>query len=242
MLLVCLAVVFVTAILVLLFLSFTQATEQAAIKRQYQNRGEEEIEMGLKVLRGQLSDQFQQRGYVEVSELSSDAGRTTGSFESGMYDLKMDATTSEEVIRATETHNLFGLLTFPDDPFRGAMASTAELDVTAVAKRLGRTSPQGSFEFLSLRSTPVLSIRQIPLSEFSLFSQGGNLNVNARLVPSIGRTYIHGDLNISGGTVNASYPVAASGNVILNAGGRLQAESAPETQAIALPVEKAAAK
>jgi hypothetical protein len=239
-LLICLAGAFVAAILVLLFLSFTQATERAAIKRQYQDRGEGEIEMGMMILRGQLSDQFQQNGYVEVSALSSEAGRTTGSLEYGMYDLRMDATSSQPVISATETHNLVGLLTFPDDPFRGALALTAELDVTAVAKRLGQTNTHGNYDFLSLRSMPVLSVRQIPLSEFSMYSQGGGLTVNARMAPSIGRTYVHGDLNISGGTVNASYPVAASGNVNLNEGGGLQAESGPDAQPITLPVESTA--
>jgi hypothetical protein len=239
-LLVCLTVVLVTAILVQLLLSFTQATQQAAIKRQYQGRGEGEIEVGLMILRGHVSDQFQQGGYVEVSALSSEAGRTTGSIENGFYDLRLDATSAQPVIDATETHDRLGLLTFPDDPFRGALASIVELDVTAVARRLGQPSPHGNYDFLSLRSTPVLSIRQIPLSQFSLFAQGGGLNVSALVAPSIGRTYVHGDLNISGGTVNASYPVAASGNVNLNEGGRLQAESGPSAQPISLPVESTA--
>lgn len=239
-LLVCLALSFVAAILVLQFLSFTQATEQAAIKRQYQDRGEGEIEMGLMILRGQLSDQFRQNGYVEVGALTSEAGRTTGSHENGMYDLRMEVTYSQPVISALETHNLLGLLSSPDDPFRGALASTAELGVNAVAKRLGQRNPDGSYEFLSLRSTPVLAVRQIPVSEFSLYSLGGGVSLDARLAPSIGRTYIHGDLNISSGTVNASYPVAVSGNVNLKEGGRLQVESGPGAQPIALPVESTA--
>ncbi len=94
MLLICLVVVLVTAILVLSFLSFTQATEQAAIKRQYQERGEAEIEMGMMILRGRMSDQFAQSGYVEVSALSSATGRTTGSLEHGMYDLSIGATSA----------------------------------------------------------------------------------------------------------------------------------------------------
>ena len=48
------------------------------------------------------------------------------------------------------------------------------------------------------------------------------------------------DLNISGGTVKASYPVATSGNVNLNEGGILQAGSAPDAPSIALPVESTA--
>jgi hypothetical protein len=157
-----------------------------------------------------------------------------------MYDLTMDAVSSGSIISATETHNTVSLLTFPDDPFRGAMASTSELDVTAIAVRLGQTKPKGNYDFLSLRSKPVLSIRQIPVSEFSMFSWGGSLTLNAAITPNIGRTYIQGDLNITGGIANASYPVAASGNVNLSGGAILEARSAPGAEAIALPVESTA--
>jgi hypothetical protein len=57
-LLVCLAGVLVMAILVLSFLSFTQATEKAAIKRKYQEHGEGEIEIALMTLRGNCRTNF----------------------------------------------------------------------------------------------------------------------------------------------------------------------------------------
>ena len=138
---------------------------------------------------------------------------------------------------ATETHNTLNLLSLPDDPFRGALASTSELDVTAVAIRLGSTKPKGNYDFLSLRSKPVLSIRQIPVSEFSLYSWGGNVTLDAAITPNIGRTYVNGDLNVTGGIANASYPVATSGNVNLIGGASLEARSAPDVAAIALPIE-----
>jgi hypothetical protein len=157
-----------------------------------------------------------------------------------MFDLRMNATSAQPFINASETHNVVGLLNFPDDPFRGALASSVEVDVTVVAQKLGQTIPQGSYDLMALRSKPVLSVRQIPLSEFSLFSQGGGLNINGVATPNIGRIYVRGDLDISAGTVNASYPVATSGNVNLHEGGRLQAKSDPATKPIALPVESTA--
>jgi hypothetical protein len=240
MLVVCLAVVVTTAILVLMLLSFSQETEQAAMKRQYQDRGEEKIEMGMIALHGAIEEQFQRNAQVETSSLSTKSGQTNGNLEHGMYDLKMDAVCSRSIISATETHNNVSLLTFPDDPFRGAMASTSELDVTAIAIRLGLTKPRGNYDFLSLRSKPVLAIRQIPVSEFSMYSWGGGLRLNAAITPNIGRTYINGDLNVTGGIANASYPLAASGNVNLSGGASLEARSAPNAEAIALPVESTA--
>ena len=67
----CLAVVVITAILVLMFLSFSQETEQAALKRHYQDRGEEKIEMGMIALHGALEEQFQRNAQVEISALST---------------------------------------------------------------------------------------------------------------------------------------------------------------------------
>jgi hypothetical protein len=232
----CLAAVVITAILVLVYLSFAQETDQAARKRQYQDRGEENIEMGMITLHGALEEQFQRNAQIEASTLSTSSGPTNGTLEHGMYNLKMEATGSRPIISATESHAAVSLLTFPDDPFRGAMASTSELDVTAMAMRLGLSNPKANYDFLSLRAKPVLSIRQIPVSEFSIYSWGGGLTLNAAITPNIGRTYVHGDLNITGGIASASYPVAASGNVNLSDGGRLEARSAPSAEAIALPV------
>src|ERR1700760_1155821 len=135
----CLGAVITAAILVLMLFSFTQEIEQAAIKRQYQDRGTEKIEMGMMELRGAIEDQFRRNAQVETSTLSTDSGQTSGSLEHGMYDLRMDALGSGSIISATEKHDTVSLLTSPDDPFRGAMASTNELGVTALAPRLGLT-------------------------------------------------------------------------------------------------------
>lgn len=236
----CLGAVAAMAIFVLMFFSFTQETEKAAIKRQYQDRGTEKIEMGMMELRGALEEQFQRNAQVETTTLSTDSGQTRGSLEDGMYDLRMDAVASGSVISATEKHNTISLLNSADDPFRGAMAATDQLDVTALALRLGPTEPRRNGDFLSLRSMPLLSIRQIPVSEFTLFSWSGGLTLNAAAIPNIGRTYINGDLNVTGGIVNASYPLTAAGNVNLIGDARLLARSAPDDEPIALPVESTA--
>lgn len=198
------------------------------------------IETGMIALHGALEDQFKRNAQVEIRALSTESGQNNGSLERGMYDLTMDAMGSESVISATETHGTVSLLTFLDDPFRGAMALTSELDVTATARRLGLTKPRGYYDYLSLRSKPVLSIRQIPVSEFSIYSSGGSLTLNAATMPNIGRTYINGDLNVTGGMAIAAYPIATSGNVNLSEGAGLEARSAPNAEAIALPVESTA--
>jgi predicted PurR-regulated permease PerM len=90
----CLAVVVTTTILVLMFVSFSQETERTAMKRQYQDRGQEKIEMGMMALRNALEEQFQRNAEVETSVLSTDSGQINGSLEHGMYNLTMGAVSS----------------------------------------------------------------------------------------------------------------------------------------------------
>ena len=119
----CLAVVVTTVIVVLMFVSFSQETERATIKRQYQDRGQEKIEMGLIALHNALEDQFQRNAQVETDALSTDSGEIDGNLEHGMYKLTMGAASSQSTINATETHNTVSLLASSDDPFRGAKGS-----------------------------------------------------------------------------------------------------------------------
>ena len=238
MLVASLGVVVTTAILVLMFSSFSREIAQAAMKRQYQDRAEEKIEMGMIALHGAIGRAIStERRKSRRPRCQSILIKPSETFRHGMYSLTIEAVGSRSVVSATETHKTVSLLTFPDDPFRGAIASTSELDVTALAVRLGLTKPRGSYDFLSLRSIPVLSIRQIPVSEFSMYSLGGSLTLNATMTPNIGRTYVNGDLNVTGGTANASYPVTASGNVNLIGGANLEARSSPSDAGILLPVE-----
>ncbi len=236
----CLCVVVVTAILILMFFSFTEATQQWAIKRQYQDRGEEQIETRLSAVHSAIATNLQANAQVEVSGLSSDSGQSTGDLKNGMYNITMVAGGAQSVIEATETHNSRTQLIHRDDPFRGAIASTTEVDLTGTANRLGATKPDGSNDYLSLSTRPVVSIRQIPVSEFSVYSGGGDITLNAAVTPNIGRIYVNGNLNISGGIANASYPVATFGDVTLGAGAGLEVRSDPNAAPIAFPVSSTA--
>jgi Tfp pilus assembly protein PilX len=236
----CLGVVVVTAILVLMFFSFTEATQQAARKRRYQDRGEEQIEAKLSAVHSAIEANLRANAQVEISGLSSDTGQSAGDLKDGIYNVTMAAESSQSVIEATETHNSRRQLTDRDDPFRGATASTIDIDVTGTANRLGATKPNGDNDYLSLSAHPVLSIRQIPLSEFSVYSGGGNIALNATATPNIGRIYVNGNLNISGGIANSSYPVTTFGDVILSGGAGLEARSSPNAAPIALPMTSTA--
>jgi hypothetical protein len=237
----CLGVVVVTVTLVLMFFSFTEATQQAAIKRQYQDRGEERIETSLSAVPSTVAGNLQASAQLELSGLSSNSGQSTGDLTDGMYNIKMAAGGAQSVIQATETHSGLTQLSDRDDPFRGATAATTEVDITGTANRLGATRPEADNDYLSLSTRAIVSIRQIPVSEFSVYSGGGDIALNAAVTPNIGRIYVHGNLNVSGGVANSSYPVATLGDVTLGAGAGLEARSDPGAVPIAFPVTSTAA-
>jgi hypothetical protein len=121
-----------------------------------------------------------------------------------------------------------------DDPFRGALAVTTDLNVQATASRMGQV--QGDYNVLSLESQPTIEIRQIPASQFSLYSAGSDLVVNGSQFPDLGRTYAMGNVTIQNGTVSTEYPLAVAGNVELLTGGALQARSSPGTAPVVMQV------
>jgi hypothetical protein len=235
-LLACLGVVLATSILVLMFFSFTEATQQAAIKRQYQDRGEEQIETRLSAVRRAIAANLQENAQLESSGLSSDSDRSTGDLRDGMYNITMAAPGAPTVIGASETHKIRTQLSNRDDPFRGAIASATEVDLIGTATRLGTTKPDGDNDYLSISTHPVVSIREIPVSQFSLYSAGADIALNAAVTPNVGRIYVNGNLNLTGGIANSSYPVVTLGDVTLGAGAGLDARSGPDAVPIPFPV------
>ncbi|HEY2123162.1 MAG TPA: hypothetical protein VGH07_06190, partial [Chthoniobacterales bacterium] len=83
----CLGVVAITAILVLMIFSFTEATQEAATKRQYQDRGEEQIEAELSALHSAIEANLRANAQVEISGLSSNSGQSAGDLKDGMYNV-----------------------------------------------------------------------------------------------------------------------------------------------------------
>ena len=232
----CLSVVVVTTILVLMFFSFGEATQLSALKRQYQERGETLMEVGLSTIQRGIATQLQSGALLATGELSTSAFPSPPGLQNGMYELHLTVRGGPSLIDAIETHVELTQLSDLEDPFHGATASTAEVDLAGILSRLGSTEPGGNYDFVSLSSNPVISIRQIPLSEFSLYSWGGSVSLSSAFTGDLGRIYVNGDLDVTGGTISTSYPIAVAGNVTLSNGAALEARSDPTSPPIALAV------
>ena len=88
---------------------------------------------------------------------------------------------------------------------------------------------------------PQLRVRQIPASEFTVFSaSASSFQMTPAAMPIMGRVHAEGDLVISGGPLASIYPVTAGGNISVANNGALFAQSGPDEPASTFPVQSTA--
>jgi hypothetical protein len=211
---------------------------QRALQTQYRDRAMGGVEFDLQTIRLSATQQIQEQAWIDVASLNINQTQTQGSPETGLYNLDLQAQTEGPQIFATQTHNTaLQALTTPDDPFRGLAAVVDTVTVTANAQSTITSGAGNRFALPTLEFTPQMSVRQIPVSQFTLFSSAGNLQMAAPAMPIVGRIHSEGDLVISGGPLASIYPVTAGGNISLADNGSLFAQSGPDEPAYTLSVQ-----
>ena len=236
-LIILLGAVFVMAVVGGALFEIADAGRERALKTAYRDRAVAGVEFALERIRQSIVEQFQRQACCDVASLDSNQDQERGSKESGYYSLNLHAQAAAEQILATQSHNAFQSLTAPDDPFRGAAAVVNTFVVTADARNSLSSAPDERLNLRSLALTPEISLRQIPASEFTLFSSAAIFQVEASILPTVGRIHSEGDLVISGGQLTSLYPVTAGGNVSVANNGSLLAQSGPNQSPINFPVQ-----
>jgi hypothetical protein len=229
-----LGVVFVLAILGGAVLEIGNVARDRALKLRERGRGVGGIEFGLEKLRQTVAHEFEAQSWLDVAGLGSSPDQSSGSTESGYYNISLQIDGAANQIFATQLHNTLRSLVDPDDPFRGAAAVVNTFSVTADAQSLIGLTDQ-RFNLPALQLTPQISVRQIPVSELTLFSSATSFQVSQ--VGTVGRIHSEGDLVISGGQLTSLYPVTAGGNVSLANNGSLLAQSGPGQSQLSFPVQ-----
>jgi hypothetical protein len=212
------------------------AGRNRSLTTEYRDRAVAGIEFNLEGIRQSVANQLAQQAWLDVSSLGSNQDRSGGSDETGFYDVDVQAQAGTSQIFATQNHNSFQNLSAPDDPFRGGAAVVDTFTVRADAQSNISGSTDQRFSLPSLVLTPQISVRQIPVSEFTLFSSA-SFQVVAPLMPVVGRIHSEGDLNIWGGKCASIYPVTAAGNISLANNGSLFAQSGPNQPQVSFPVQ-----
>jgi hypothetical protein len=212
---------------------------QRALQTQYRDRAVGGVEFDLQTIRLSATRQLEKQAVVDVASLNINQTQTQGSKETGFYNLDLQAQAEGPQIFATQTHDTaIQALSAPDDPFRGLAAVVNTVTVTADAQSTIPNDALGRFSLPKLELTPQLSVRQIPASEFTLFSATtSSFLVTPAAMPILGRIHAEGDLVISDGSLAAIYPVTAGGNISLANSGALYAQSGPNEPASTFPVQ-----
>ena len=212
------------------------AGRERALKIQYRDRAVAGTEFDLEAVRQATLQQLQQQAWLDVGSLDTNQTQAPGSKETGYYNVSLQATaqTPNNQIWATQTHSSFQILTAADDPFRGLAAVVDTFTVTADAQS-ALPSPS-DFALPSMALTPQISVRQIPVSEFTLFSSA-SFQVVSPFMPIVGRIHSEGDLIVWGGQYISIYPVTAAGNISLANNGSLFAQSGPNQPQATLPFQ-----
>jgi hypothetical protein len=211
---------------------------QRALQTQYRDRALSGVEFDLETIRLSATRQLEEQAWLDVASLNINQTQTQGSNETGFYNLDLQAHSEGPQVFATQTHNSFQALTAPDDPFRGLAAVVDTITVTADAQSTLSSATASRFSLPSLAFTPQLSVRQIPVSEFTLFSATtSSFQMTPATMPIVGRIHAEGDLVISGGPLASIYPVTAGGNISLANNGSLFVRSGPDEPASSFPVQ-----
>jgi hypothetical protein len=215
----------------------TDTSRLRALQGRERDRAMANVEFDLQAIRHEVSAQLEQESVLTVESLSLNQTQEQPSTGTGYYKLEIQAQADGPRIYATQTHDTPVALVNPYDPFRGAAAVVDSFTVTGNAQSTLPSGIDSRFDLPTITYTPQMSIRQIPLSEFTLFSSTtASLQMAAPATPVVGRIHTEGDLVISGGTLDSLYPVTAGGNISLGANGSLFAQSAPHEAAFAFPV------
>lgn len=104
-------------------------------------------------------------------------------------------------------------LSMPGDPFLSARAYIRPLSLKAKTTEAYLQSARVYNK--QVTENPEIDVRQIPLSEFTVYAAGGTVRLDSQTFASgIGRVYARGDLQISG-LLTSSYPLVSGGQVTL---------------------------
>ncbi len=213
------------------------AARQRSLQTQYRDRAVASTEFSVEAIRRAAIQQLQQQAWLDVASLDLNQTQAQGSKETGYYNLDLQAQAAGPQIFATQTHVAFQSLSDPDDPFRGSAAIVDTFTVTAAAQSTLSSATESRFNLPSFALNPQINVRQIPASEFTIFSSTTtSLQIAAAAMPVVGRIHSEGDLVISG-AVAALYPVTAGGNISLANNGSLFAQSAPYQPSFRFPVQ-----
>jgi hypothetical protein len=101
-----------------------------------------------------------------------------------------------------------------EDPFGAAKARVQLVNLTGVSE--GTSGGQQRLSDVQLTATPQIAIREIPISQFTVYSAGNSFAlVSTSFGPQIGRVFSQSNITMAG-SFSSAYPIVSGGQVNFN--------------------------
>lgn len=181
-----------------------------------------DLEQGILAIKEAIEQQALATAQIDLATSLSSASAATGL--PATFDLQTADGATGLITLANFADDSFlhraASLTMPGDPFLGARADVRTLSLQAKTAQAYLPSTRTSNK--QVIENPEIDLRQIPLSEFTVYAAAGSMQLNSQTFVSgnIGRVYARGDLQITG-SLKSTCPVVSGGQVKLAGGAEL---------------------
>lgn len=206
------AAVFIAAMIALSYLIFTDNLRERAARTLNQDQREITTEQGILEIEEQVRKQLISSGFADLGIVDPNQPLSFGKTLVGHSD--SPTLFVGPIVRSEDRANLTSLVN--GDPFEAAMARVQLLDLTALSKTVSEGKKR--LPDVQLTATPQIAIREIPVSQFTVYSAGDPFVIAPTpFGTNVGRVFSQSTISITAG-FSSAFPVVSKGQVTFDSG------------------------
>jgi hypothetical protein len=213
-----LGAIFIAAMIAVSYLVFTDNVREQAARTLNQDQREIGLEEQILQTEKEIRSQLQHASVLVLSDPSASPSPVLRASVVGQ-----DDATVLKAMPVETTADFSSLSTLSNsDPFAAARARVHLIDLTAVSKPVFEGQQRLANAQLTL--TPQIAVREIPVSQFTVYSAADPFSVAPSifdLSENVGRIFSESAITVSG-TWSSLYPILAKGQITFNSGASLQ--------------------
>ena len=207
-----LAAVVIAAMIAVSYLIFADNLRERAARTLEQDQREITTEQGILEIEEQVRMQLIRLGFADLGTVDPNQSL---SFDKALVGHSDSTTLSvAPIVRLEDRANLTSLVN--GDPFAAALARVQLLDLTARSKTV--SDDKQRLPDVQLTATPQIAIREIPVSQFTVYSAGDPFMIAPTpFGTNVGRVFSQSTIRIAAG-FSSAFPVVAKDQVIFDSG------------------------
>ena len=207
-----LAAVVIAAMIAVSYLIFADNLRERAARTLEQDQREITTEQGILEIEEQVRMQLIRLGFADLGTVDPNQSL---SFDKALVGHSDSTTLSvAPIVRLEDRANLTSLVN--GDPFAAAMARVQLLDLTALSKTV--SDDKQRLPDVQLTATPQIAIREIPVSQFTVYSAGEPFVIAPTpFGTNVGRVFSQSTIRVAAG-FSSAFPVVAKDQVTFDSG------------------------